>query len=61
LAQAQAGTPDFRTALRDAITNTHEVVGTHAVYNFKPGDTYGVDERSRVLVKLVNAQWTLLP
>jgi branched-chain amino acid transport system substrate-binding protein len=61
LAQAQPGTPDFHTALRDAITNTHELVGTHAVYNFKPGDTYGVDERSRVLVKLANAQWILLP
>jgi branched-chain amino acid transport system substrate-binding protein len=61
LSHAQPGTPEFRTALRDAMTNTHDVIGTHAVYNFKPGDTYGVDERSRVLVKLANAKWTLLP
>src|SRR5499427_4721280 len=61
LAQAQPGTPEFRTALRDAIINTHDVVGTHAVYNFKPGETFGVDERARVMVKLANAKWTLLP
>jgi branched-chain amino acid transport system substrate-binding protein len=61
LAQAQPGTPEFRTALRDAIINTHDVIGTHAVYNFKPGDTFGVDERARVMVKLANAKWTLLP
>jgi branched-chain amino acid transport system substrate-binding protein len=61
LAQAQPGTPEFRTALRDAIINTHDVVGTHAVYTFKPGETFGVDERARVMVKLANAKWTLLP
>jgi branched-chain amino acid transport system substrate-binding protein len=61
LEKAQPGTPEFRTALRDAIINTHELVGTHAVYNFKPGETFGVDERARVLVKLANAKWTLLP
>src|SRR5215470_6837000 len=61
LAQAQPGTPEFRTALRDAIINTHDVVGTHAVYNFKPGETFGVDERARVMVKLANTKWTLLP
>ena len=61
LAQAQPGTPEFHTALRDAIINTHDVVGTHAVYNFKPGETFGVDERARVMVKLANTKWTLLP
>jgi branched-chain amino acid transport system substrate-binding protein len=61
LASAQPGTPEFRIALRDALINTHDVVGTHAVYNFKPGETFGVDERARVMVKLANAKWTLLP
>src|SRR5215468_9140470 len=61
LAQAQPGTPEFRTALRDAIINTHDVVATHAVYNFKPGETFGVDERARVMVKLANTKCTLLP
>jgi branched-chain amino acid transport system substrate-binding protein len=57
---AQPGTPEFRTALRDAIVTTKELVGTHAVYNFKPGATTGVDERAQVLVKLVGGKWTLM-
>jgi branched-chain amino acid transport system substrate-binding protein len=57
---AQPGTPEFRTALRDAIVTTKELVGTHAVYNFKPGVTSGVDERAQVLVKLVGGKWTLM-
>jgi branched-chain amino acid transport system substrate-binding protein len=61
LAKAQPGTPEFRTALRDAIVSTSNVTGTHGVYNFKPGDNFGVDERARVLVKLTKGAWTLMP
>jgi len=61
LAKAEAGTPEFRVALRDAIFSTKEVVGTHGVYNFKPGDLYGVDQRARVIVKLDKGQWKLAP
>jgi branched-chain amino acid transport system substrate-binding protein len=57
---AKPGTPEFRTAMRDALYRTHELVGTHAVYNFKPGDRYGTDERSRVLVQLEHGKWTLI-
>jgi branched-chain amino acid transport system substrate-binding protein len=57
---AKPGTADYRLALRDALESTHELVGTHAVYNFKPGDRYGTDERSRVMVKLVHGQWKLV-
>lgn len=60
-AKAEPGTPAFRAALRDAIFSTKEVVGTHGVYNFKPGNLYGVDERARVIVKLDNGQWKLVP
>ena len=59
--KAEPGTPQFRTALRDAIESTKEVVGTHGVYNFKPGALYGVDKRARVIVKLDNGQWKLAP
>ena len=55
------GTPEFRKAMRDAIATTKEVVGSHGVYNFKPGDLYGVDERARVLVTLEKGQWKLIP
>jgi len=55
------GTPEYRAALRDAIASTKDLVGTHAVYNFKPSERYGVDERSRVLVKLDHGEWKLVP
>ncbi len=58
---SEPGSAEFRQALRDAIFATHEVVGTHGVYNFKPGALYGVDERARVIVKLDNGQWKLAP
>lgn len=58
---AEPGTPQFRLALRDAIVNTKELVGTHGVYNFKPDNRYGSDERSRVMVKLEKGQWKLVP
>ena len=61
MAKAKPGTPEFRTALRDAIFSTKDVAGTHAVYNFKPGESYGVDERSLVLVRLVAGQWKYEP
>lgn len=60
-AKGEPGTPAFRTALRDAIMTTKEVVGTHGVYNFKPGDLYGVDKRARVIVKLDHGHWKLVP
>jgi branched-chain amino acid transport system substrate-binding protein len=59
--KAEPGTPEFRVALRDGIMSTKEVVGTHGVYNFKPGSLYGVDTRSRVIVKLDKGQWKLAP
>jgi branched-chain amino acid transport system substrate-binding protein len=59
--KVEPGTPEFRTALRDAIMSTKEVVGTHGVYNFKAGNLYGVDQRARVIVKLDNGQWKLAP
>ena len=60
-AKGEPGTPDFRVQLRDAIFSTKEVVGTHGVYSFKPGDLHGVDARARVIVKLENGQWKLAP
>jgi branched-chain amino acid transport system substrate-binding protein len=61
LATAKPGTPEFRTALKNAIFSTKDLGGTHAIYNFKPGDSYGVDDRALVLVRLVNGQWKYEP
>jgi branched-chain amino acid transport system substrate-binding protein len=59
--KGEPGTPQYRVALRDSIVNTKELVGTHSVYNFKPDNRYGSDERSRVIVKLEKGQWKLVP
>ncbi|WP_395708583.1 ABC transporter substrate-binding protein [Reyranella sp.] len=61
MATAKPGTPEFRTALKNAIFTTKDLVGTHAIYNFKPGESYGVDERSLVLVRLVDGKWKYEP
>jgi branched-chain amino acid transport system substrate-binding protein len=58
---AKPGTVEFRKALRDEILNTKELSGVHAVYNFKPGAYYGVDERALVIVRLNNGAWTYAP
>jgi branched-chain amino acid transport system substrate-binding protein len=60
-AGAKPGTPEFRVALKNAIFGTKDLVGTHAIYNYKPSDSYGVDERALVMVRLVNGQWKYEP
>jgi branched-chain amino acid transport system substrate-binding protein len=57
---ATPGTPEFRLALRDALVNAKDVVGTHGIYNFHPGDSFGVDRRALVLVKLIDGKWKLV-
>jgi branched-chain amino acid transport system substrate-binding protein len=59
-AGTKPGTPEFRQALRDAMVTTKDLVGTHAVYNFTPSSVSGVDDRSHVLVQLVNGNWKLI-
>ena len=58
---AKPVTPEFRVALKNAIFSTKDLVGTHAIYNYKPSDSYGVDERALVMVRLVNGQWKYEP
>lgn len=58
--QAKPGTPEFRQALRDALENVKNVVGTHGVYNPTPKDHNGLDQRARVLVHVENGEWRLL-
>ena len=60
LPKAQPGTEEFRAAFRDAMETTDDVIGTHGIYNFRPGAFYGVDERARVLVQLQKGKWVLL-
>jgi branched-chain amino acid transport system substrate-binding protein len=58
---AKPGTPEFRTALRQALFTTREMVGTQGVYTFTPADRHGVDDRSRILVQIEDGKYKLLP
>jgi branched-chain amino acid transport system substrate-binding protein len=60
LKKARPGTPEFRAALRDALENVKNVVGTHAVYTMTPANHNGMDERARVLVEVKDGQWRLM-
>ena len=60
LSRAKPGTQAFRDALRAALRETKEIVGTQGIYNFKPDTAYGVDERSVILVKAEKGAWKLL-
>jgi branched-chain amino acid transport system substrate-binding protein len=59
--KARPGTPEFRTALRDAIEGLKDFVGSEGVYNMSPADHNGVDTRSQVMVKIENGTWKLQP
>ncbi|SHI06762.1 ABC transporter substrate-binding protein [Pollutimonas bauzanensis] len=57
---ARPGTPEFRSALRDALEKTHELVATQGVYNMSPQDHSGFDDRGRELITVKDGQWRLL-
>jgi branched-chain amino acid transport system substrate-binding protein len=58
--KAKPGTPEFRSALRDALEQTRELVGTQGVYNMTPADHSGFDQRGRELITVKNGAWALL-
>jgi branched-chain amino acid transport system substrate-binding protein len=58
--KAKPGTPEFRTAMRDALQSGKDVAGTNAVYRYTPTDHYGVDERARVMVIVKDGAFRLV-
>ena len=60
LKKAKPGTAEFREALRTALENVRNVVGTHGVYNMDPKNHNGLDERARVVVHVENGAWHLV-
>ena len=54
------GTKEFRNALRDALEQTKELVGTQGVYNMTPQDHSGFDARGRELITIKDGQFKLL-
>jgi branched-chain amino acid transport system substrate-binding protein len=60
LQKGKPGTPEFRSALRDALEQTHELAGTQGVYNMSPEDHSGFDKRGRELITVKDGKWVLL-
>jgi branched-chain amino acid transport system substrate-binding protein len=60
-AKGKPGTVEFRSALRDALEQTKELVGTQGVYNMSAADHSGFDKRGRELMQLKDEKWMLIP
>ncbi len=60
LKAAKPGTPEFRSALRDALEGTKNVIGAHGIFNMSSTDHLGLDARSRVMVQVVSGTWKLV-
>jgi branched-chain amino acid transport system substrate-binding protein len=60
LKKAKPGTPEFRTALRDALESVKDLVGTQGVYTMTAQDHSGFDKRGRELMTLREGKWVLL-
>ena len=60
LKKAKPGTAEFRSALRDALEATKEVVGAQGVFNMSATDHNGMDARARVMMTVQGGRWTLV-
>lgn len=60
-AGGKPGTAEFREGVRNALENLENVVSVNGVYNTTPGDHYGHDRRSRVLVTVSNGDFKYVP
>jgi branched-chain amino acid transport system substrate-binding protein len=60
LQHARPGTEAFRAALRDAMEQTHELVGVSGVYDMSPTNHNGQDARAAVLVEVKHGEWTAI-
>ena len=60
LKAGKPGTPAFRTGLRDALEQAHEVVLSNGIVDMSPTDHNGMDDRARVMVTIQNGRWVLI-
>jgi branched-chain amino acid transport system substrate-binding protein len=57
---AKPGTAEFRSALRDAIEQTKDLVGTQGVFTITPENHNGMDGRSALLMVVRDGKWRAL-
>jgi len=55
------GTPEFRSALRDALEATKNFADTNGLVNMTPNDHIGLDQRARVIAEIENGKWVYQP
>jgi branched-chain amino acid transport system substrate-binding protein len=60
LKAGKPGSVEFRSALRDAIEQTKELVGAQGVFTMTPTNHHGMDERARVMVVVEGGKFKLL-
>ena len=59
LKHGRPGTREFRAALREALENVHDLHVSNGVINMSKTDHLGLDQRARVIVRIVNGAWKL--
>jgi branched-chain amino acid transport system substrate-binding protein len=59
LKTAQPGTAEFRSALRAALEGIHDLPVSNGVVNMSQKDHLGLDQRARVIVRIVDGKWKL--
>jgi branched-chain amino acid transport system substrate-binding protein len=59
LKSAQPGSREFRQALRDALEGIQDLRVSNGVTNMSAADHLGLDQRARVIVKVVDGKWKL--
>ncbi len=59
LKSAKPGTREFRVALRQALESVRDVAVANGVVNMSVNDHLGLDQRARVVVKVVRGGWQL--
>ncbi|HEY4958605.1 MAG TPA: ABC transporter substrate-binding protein [Caldimonas sp.] len=59
LKKARPGTREFRVALRDALEGIRDLHVSNGVVTMSKNDHLGLDQRARVVVKVVDNKWKL--
>ncbi len=54
------GSPEFRSALRDALEGVQNLIGAQGIYNMTAQDHSGFDDRSIVMILVKDGRWTLV-
>ncbi|MDP3512376.1 MAG: hypothetical protein Q8S20_06475, partial [Sulfuritalea sp.] len=58
--KGKPGTQEFRSALRDALEGTKEMLASQGVINMSAKDHSGFDHRGRVLMTVKDGKFTML-